>query len=298
MAKKYTMLDIANAANVSKATVSYVLNDKQNSRISDETRRRILQIANLYQYVPNLSAKYLCDNKKKLIGIIIGDSSFKSFINECKIIYLLYEIFHADEYKLVLLDNKRQENYMDLAYDMILAINISEEQIRNIGINTFSPMILFDSMFSDNLFFKIINDYPMAVEKAKKAFCNNNECVLIYSIRNNKGINNLIEDIPLDKIAFTGTNRKEIDNFLTKNNKKNFIAIGDIAGFIASSFVAYENLALISFSRNVAFPDEVIQVIFDTQALKDNIKRIFDKLDTRQAQEQEQHIFWIVPYEM
>jgi DNA-binding LacI/PurR family transcriptional regulator len=72
MAKKYTMLDIAKAANVSKATVSYVLNDKQNARISEETRRRILQIANLYQYVPNLSAKYLCANKKKLIGIIRG----------------------------------------------------------------------------------------------------------------------------------------------------------------------------------------------------------------------------------
>src|SRR5574344_1618545 len=150
MAKKYTMLDIAKAANVSKATVSYVLNDKQNARISEETRRRILQIANLYQYVPNLSAKYLCANKKKLIGIIIGDSSFKSFISECKIIYLLYEIFHADDYKLVLLDNKRQDNYMDLAYDLILAINISEEHIRNIGINTYSPMILFDSMFSDS----------------------------------------------------------------------------------------------------------------------------------------------------
>lgn len=295
MAKKYTMLDIAKAANVSKATVSYVLNDKQNARISEETRRRILQIANLYQYVPNLSAKYLCDNKKKLIGIIIGDSSFKSFISECKIIYLLYEIFHADDYKLVLLDNKRQDNYMDLAYDLILAINISEEHIRNIGINTYSPMILFDSMFSDSLFFKIINDYPKAVEKAKATFNNDKECVMIYSIRNNKGINDLLEGIPLDKIAFTGLNRKEIDDFIYLNKEKNFIAIGDIAGFIALSTISYENLALITFSNNIAFPDTVTQIVFDNQELKNNIRRIFEKLDARQAQEQEQHIFWIEP---
>ncbi|HPB16672.1 MAG: LacI family DNA-binding transcriptional regulator [Clostridia bacterium] len=295
MAKKYTMLDIAKAANVSKATVSYVLNDKQNARISEETRRRILQIANLYQYVPNLSAKYLCANKKKLIGIIIGDSSFKSFISECKIIYLLYEIFHADDYKLVLLDNKRQDNYMDLAYDLILAINISEEHIRNIGINTYSPMILFDSMFSDSLFFKIINDYPKAVEKAKATFNNDKECVMIYSIRNNKGINDLLEGIPLDKIAFTGLNRKEIDDFIYLNKEKNFIAIGDIAGFIALSTISYENLALITFSNNIAFPDTVTQIVFDNQELKNNIRRIFEKLDARQAQEQEQHIFWIEP---
>ena len=295
MAKKYTMLDIAKAANVSKATVSYVLNDKQNARISEETRRRILQIANLYQYVPNLSAKYLCANKKKLIGIIIGDSSFKSFISECKIIYLLYEIFHADDYKLVLLDNKRQDNYMDLAYDLILAINISEEHIRNIGINTYSPMILFDSMFSDSLFFKIIYDYPKAVEKAKATFNNDKECVMIYSIRNNKGINDLLEGIPLDKIAFTGLNRKEIDDFIYLNKEKNFIAIGDIAGFIALSTISYENLALITFSNNIAFPDTVTQIVFDNQELKNNIRRIFEKLDARQAQEQEQHIFWIEP---
>ena len=295
MAKKYTMLDIAKAANVSKATVSYVLNDKQNARISEETRRRILQIANLYQYVPNLSAKYLCANKKKLIGIIIGDSSFKSFISECKIIYLLYEIFHADDYKLVLLDNKRQDNFMDLAYDLILAINISEEHIRNIGINTYSPMILFDSMFSDSLFFKIINDYPKAVEKAKATFNNDKECVMIYSIRNNKGINDLLEGIPLDKIAFTGLNRKEIDDFIYLNKEKNFIAIGDIAGFIALSTISYENLALITFSNNIAFPDTVTQIVFDNQELKNNIRRIFEKLDARQAQEQEQHIFWIEP---
>jgi len=295
MAKKYTMLDIAKAANVSKATVSYVLNDKQNARISEETRRRILQIANLYQYVPNLSAKYLCANKKKLIGIIIGDSSFKSFISECKIIYLLYEIFHADDYKLVLLDNKRQDNYMDLAYDLILAINISEEHIRNIGINTYSPMILFDSMFSDSLFFKIINDYPKAVEKAKATFNNDKECVMIYSIRNNKGINDLLEGIPLDKMAFTGLNRKEIDDFIYLNKEKNFIAIGDIAGFIALSTISYENLALITFSSNIAFPDTVTQIVFDNQELKNNIRRIFEKLDARQAQEQEQHIFWIEP---
>ena len=295
MAKKYTMLDIAKAANVSKATVSYVLNDKQNARISEETRRRILQIANLYQYVPNLSAKYLCDNKKKLIGIIIGDSSFKSFISECKIIYLLYEIFHADDYKLVLLDNKRQDNYMDLAYDLILAINISEEHIRNIGINTYSPMILFDSMLSDSLFFKIIYDYPKAVEKAKATFNNDKECVMIYSIRNNKGINALLEGIPLDKMAFTGLNRKEIDDFIYLNKEKNFIAIGDIAGFIALSTISYENLALITFSSNIAFPDTVTQIVFDNQELKNNIRRIFEKLDARQAQEQEQHIFWIEP---
>jgi transcriptional regulator with XRE-family HTH domain len=296
MVKKYTMQDIADVAKVSKTTVSYVLNDKSNARVSEETRRKILQIANLYRYVPNLSAKYLCGNNKKLIGIIIGDSSFRSFINEYKIIYLLYDIFSADDYKLVLLDNKRQNNYMDLAYDMILAVNLSEEHIKEIAVNTFSPIILFDSMFSDNLFFKIINDYAAAVEKAKAYFNGPDNCALIYCLRNNKGLNDLIEGLPVEpKIAFDGENRKETDHFLYANKDRNFIAIGDIAGFIALSSVRYEKLAVITFSHNCAFPEEVKQIVFNDQILKEYVRKVADKLDARGAQEQDQHIFWVEP---
>ncbi|MFA7672949.1 MAG: LacI family DNA-binding transcriptional regulator [Clostridia bacterium] len=296
MVKKYTMQDIADVANVSKTTVSYVLNDKSNARVSEETRRKILQIANLYRYVPNLSAKYLCGNNKKLIGIIIGDSSFRSFINEYKIIYLLYEIFSANDYKLVLLDNKRQNNYMDLAYDMILAINLSEEHIKEIGVNTFSPIILFDSMFSDNLFFKIINDYTSAAKKAMAYFNDPDNCALIYCLRNNKGLNDLIGGLQVEpKIAFDGQNRKEIDDFLTANKDKNFIAIGDIAGFIALSAIKYERLAVITFSHNCAFPEEVRQIVFCEHLLKEYVRMVVEKLDARGAQEQDQHIFWVDP---
>lgn len=296
MVKKYTMQDIADAANVSKATVSYVLNDKSDARISEKTRRKILQIANLYQYVPNLSAKYLCETQKKLIGLIIGDSSFRSFISEYKIIYLLYDIFASDDYKLVLLDNKRQHNYMDLAYDIILVINLSEDDIRELGINTFSPIILFDSMISDNLYFKIINDYNSAVKKAINSFDNPEECVLIYCMRNNDAMNELIEDIPLrSKIAFNGENIKEVNDFITNNSHMNFIALDDIAGFIALSAIKREKLVVITFSNNCAFPSEVKQIIFNNQTIMTHFKTIIEKLDSKQAQEQDPHILWVDP---
>lgn len=80
MVKKYTMQDIAKAANVSKATVSYVLNEKSGARVSEQTRRKILQIANVYHYVPNLSAKYLGDTRKKLIGIVVGNDEKTIFL--------------------------------------------------------------------------------------------------------------------------------------------------------------------------------------------------------------------------
>jgi len=70
--KKVTMADIAQKAGVSKATVSMVLN-KRDENISSDTRNRILQIANEMNYIPNSLARSLNTKKTETIGIIIPD---------------------------------------------------------------------------------------------------------------------------------------------------------------------------------------------------------------------------------
>ena len=70
--KKVTMLDIAERAGVSKATVSMVLN-KRDKNISSDTRNRILQIARDMNYIPNSLARSLNTKKTETIGIILPD---------------------------------------------------------------------------------------------------------------------------------------------------------------------------------------------------------------------------------
>lgn len=69
---KPTMQDIANAAGVSKATVSMVLN-KKDASISQATRERILAIADALNYIPNSIARSLSTNKSGTIGIMLPD---------------------------------------------------------------------------------------------------------------------------------------------------------------------------------------------------------------------------------
>lgn len=57
--KSPTSSDVALAAGVSRATVSFVLNDKPNSRVSDDTRHRVLEAARLLGYTPNSAARSL-----------------------------------------------------------------------------------------------------------------------------------------------------------------------------------------------------------------------------------------------
>lgn len=69
---KVTIKDIAQAAGLSPATVSLVLNDRP-SRISEETKERIRSLAQELNYRPNTAAVNLRTNRSYTIGIIIPD---------------------------------------------------------------------------------------------------------------------------------------------------------------------------------------------------------------------------------
>jgi LacI family transcriptional regulator len=63
--------DIAKKANVSTATVSYVLNGSGN--ISEETKKRVMEVIKEFGYRPNTIAKSLKMNKTNTIGVIVED---------------------------------------------------------------------------------------------------------------------------------------------------------------------------------------------------------------------------------
>ena len=53
MKNNITIKDVAREAGVSVATVSYVINERNDKRISDKTRKKVLQVINLLGYTPN-----------------------------------------------------------------------------------------------------------------------------------------------------------------------------------------------------------------------------------------------------
>ncbi|MFY7814882.1 MAG: LacI family DNA-binding transcriptional regulator [Chryseobacterium taeanense] len=79
--KRASIKDIARIAGVSVATVSYVLNRKEGSRISEATQKKILEVAENINYTPNKIAKSLKMSKSKLIGLIVADISNDFYSN-------------------------------------------------------------------------------------------------------------------------------------------------------------------------------------------------------------------------
>ena len=74
--KKITIKDVAKEAGVSVATVSYVMNHRTDIKISDDTRKKVLQVANLLNYTPNLAAKALASSQQHLLGITYEKTDF------------------------------------------------------------------------------------------------------------------------------------------------------------------------------------------------------------------------------
>jgi len=74
--KRPTQVDVARLAGVSRATVSYVVNNRTDGRvpISEETRRRVLEAVAELDYVPDARAQALRSGNTKTIGLIIPDT--------------------------------------------------------------------------------------------------------------------------------------------------------------------------------------------------------------------------------
>lgn len=81
MPKNVTIRDIAAKAGVSIALVSFVMNNrieadgKQKYRVSETTRKRILEIAKQLNYQPNFAARTLRRGRSMVIGALLSDIS-------------------------------------------------------------------------------------------------------------------------------------------------------------------------------------------------------------------------------
>jgi DNA-binding LacI/PurR family transcriptional regulator len=79
MNKRATAKDVADAAGVSRTTVSFVLNNIEGMRISEETRQKVLQAAEVLNYHPDASARSMVKGKTFILGFVIRQEPDKAY---------------------------------------------------------------------------------------------------------------------------------------------------------------------------------------------------------------------------
>lgn len=158
MNKKVTIRDIAKEAGVSIATVSYVLNNREDQSISEATRQKILQIVNLHQYRINFTAKCISSGKTNIITLFVGKSKNPLCKSEAMLIAeKLYKYLSAKGYWLEIAAGKEIKRFNS---DAVICYNVDEQFFRELGEANFCPLIALDTKLVDNeLFYQIYTDY-------------------------------------------------------------------------------------------------------------------------------------------
>lgn len=138
--RKTTIKDVAAAVGVSPTTVSLVLNNKS-CRISEETRKNILNKAASMNYRPNQLAVSLISQKTNTIGLLLPDISNVFFSDIAKIVETEsykhgYNIFIGNSTD----DYKKDYEYLNLFID------------RQVDAIIMIPSSNFDETFADKFF--------------------------------------------------------------------------------------------------------------------------------------------------
>ncbi|HWJ77988.1 MAG TPA: LacI family DNA-binding transcriptional regulator [Niallia sp.] len=108
-----TIKEIAERANVSRTTVSRVINNT--GYISEEAKKKVLKVIEETGYIPSENAKSLRTKKTKVIGVILPKISTET---SSRLVKGLDEIFARDGYQILLtntnLNPKKEIEYLKL----------------------------------------------------------------------------------------------------------------------------------------------------------------------------------------
>jgi len=113
-----TLRDVAQRAGVSMATVSLVVNEKTESRVSEATRQRVLQAVNELGYRTNALAKSLVRGSSSFIGIVSDAIATTPFAG--KIIRGAQEEARRHGYVLLVADTDADPDATEEAIQMMI----------------------------------------------------------------------------------------------------------------------------------------------------------------------------------
>lgn len=154
---KATIIDVAQKAGVSVATVSRVVNG--NYPVKEETKKRVRLVIEELQYVPNIQARELNMQRSTSIGVVVP-SLYNMFFAE--VIDGIEEQLRSDSYSLLLCcakNDSQQESkcITDLMSRNVSGIIVISPNTENIETNFYDRIVPMQPLVFINSYAKISN---------------------------------------------------------------------------------------------------------------------------------------------
>lgn len=271
MDKKVTVKDVAREAGVSVATVSYIMNNRTDQKISDATRKKVLQIANLLNYRPSHAAVSLATGRTNVIGVAYSlDSDTPSRNMEINtFVNMLIERMNRMKYDILFLPITGDEESIitNRNIDAIIAIDLTHEQFKNLSERYLVPIINVDMIVNDNLFYQIYTDYPSLISEAVTII--GDDCyLLIDKFANEAFLSFIAEDFSAEQVISISSVRETDTKQLLG---KKVIVIGTYLALMIHPYVKDCDMVVISSEENPAVLPASIQTLYNNAEKKANL---------------------------
>lgn len=271
MAKKVTVKDVAKEAGVSVATVSYIMNNRTDQKISEATRKKVLQIANLLNYTPSFAAKSLATGRNNIIGISyrLNNNTPTRNLEITNFVNILIPRLNRLKYDVLFMPIRAAED--NLPYnqniDGIITIDLPKKEFKVLADNYYIPIINIDMIINDSLFYQIYSDIPAHIEEAKKLM--GDDCYLLMERYENEAFMKFITDtLPSDRVIV-----HEQSSFCELNHLKGkkTIVLGAYLALIVRPYVDVKDMVVISANHTEHILPDDIRVIKNDVSKKANI---------------------------
>ncbi|MNJ87361.1 HTH-type transcriptional regulator DegA [compost metagenome] len=278
MAKRLSISDIAAELNISKTTISFILNGKaKEKRISNGLAERVMKYVKQRDYKPNQLAKSLSTGKTMMIGLMVENISDYFF---AQVAYHIEELAYRNGYRIIYCstDNDLQktqelirmfrERHVD-GYIITAPAGLGKDVqgLMDDGL----PVVLFDRYLKGvDTSYVILDNYKASYDAAKYLTGQGFENIAFVELDSDQsqmhdrreGYLQAIADaqlVPLiKKIAFSSDfdqKVKELVKFISKNQ-------GLDAIFFATNYLAFSGIKALN-QLKMRTPENVAVVAFD-----------------------------------
>ncbi len=166
--KKATNRDVARLAGVSVATVSYVVNGREDQHITEATKKKVWQAINFLNYSPNPYAVGL--NTEQPHTIVIRSSAAANEMTERELLCFMHQLDPLCEAKDLQLIYSLDKRPAKIAATACICFDMSNEEFHRLAEENFIPMIALDSLVNDPVFYQITVDFDAVKRCAEQRF--------------------------------------------------------------------------------------------------------------------------------
>lgn len=327
MAKKISISDIAAALNISKTTISFIINGKaKEKRISDVLTEKVLKYIEENDYKPSKLAQSLSTGKTMTIGLMVEKISDYFF---AQMAYHIEELAYQNGYKILYCstdnDVEKARELIQLFRDrhvdgyIITPPAGMEKDIQGL-IDDGLPVVLFDRFYKDvESSYVILDNYKASYNASKYLAEQDFKNIVFVELENEQsqmedrrlGYEKAMKEHRLkpiiEKVAYTNDAAQTVKQLikLLKHNKQvdamyfatNYLAFSGVKALNQLGYNIPKDMAIIAFDDHQVFdfyPPTITAVAQPISELaKQSIKVLLNMLDKPKEQRQVQKV--IVP---